>query len=377
MVSSINTIMYNLSLLNQRNEKVTYGLSSNEALQYGSDDSLKYNEILSINNNVNTYSSILTRIQLSESFNTTSDTAVSSMKTSLESAISLILTAATGTTSDDGKVSIANELESLKNSIFNLANSSVNNQYLFAGKNTSSTPFVKDEATGKISYVGTNDNKTVNVEKNTYNKQGVNGLELLYYTNSTAQNGSDLTFSENELIYDANGNQYQMLDTNNDGNYDGLYLNADSSNTPLSLSNNGDGTFTINNTTGLSLESKRSIFDDLDDAINALNKKDSNGNSISEDEANSIISNSIDKFNNIFNVLNLAHTNLGIRTASINNYESIIQTKVTNYKILQQNTSSADLTALAVESQALQNTYTALYSTINKINNLSLVKYLS
>lgn len=377
MVSSINTIMYNLSLLNQRNEKVTYGLSSNEALQYGSDDSLKYNEILSINNNVNTYSSILTRIQLSESFNTTSDTAVSSMKTSLESAISLILTAATGTTSDDGKVSIANELESLKSSIFNLANSSVNNQYLFAGKNTSSTPFVKDEATGKISYVGTNDNKTVNVEKNTYNKQGVNGLELLYYTNSTAQNGSDLTFSENELIYDANGNQYQMLDTNNDGNYDGLYLNADSSNTPLSLSNNGDGTFTINNTTGLSLESKRSIFDDLDDAINALNKKDSNGNSISEDEANSIISNSIDKFNNIFNVLNLAHTNLGIRTASINNYESIIQTKVTNYKILQQNTSSADLTALAVESQALQNTYTALYSTINKINNLSLVKYLS
>lgn len=377
MVNSINTIMYNLSLLNKRNEKVTYGLSSNEALQYGSDDSSKYNQILSINNSVNSYSSILERIQSSTSFNTTSDTAVSSMKTSLESAKSLILQASTATTSSDGKASIANELESLKDTIFNLANSSVDNQYLFAGKSTSTTPFIKDETTGKISYVGTNDNKTINVEKNTYNKQGVNGVELLYYTNSTAQNGSDLTFGENELIYDANGNQYQMLDTNNDGNYDGLYLNADSSNTPLSLTNNGDGTFTVNNTTGSSLESKRSIFDDLDDAINALNQKDSNGNSISEDEANEIISNSVDKFDDIYDVVNLAHANLGIRTASIDNYESIIQTKVTNYSVLQKTIAAADLTALAVESQALENTYTALYSTINKVNNLSLVKYLS
>lgn len=377
MVSSISTIMYNLSLLNSRNEKVTYGLSSNEALQYGSDDSSKYNQILSINNSVNSYSSILERIQSSTSFNTTSDTAVSSMKTSLESAKSLILQASTATTSNDGKASIANELESLKDTIFNLANSSVDNQYLFAGKSTSTTPFIKDETTGKISYVGTNDNKTINVEKNTYNKQGVNGVELLYYTNSTAQNGSDLTFGENELIYDANGNQYQMLDTNNDGNYDGLYLNADSSNTPLSLTDNGDGTFTVNNTIGSSLESKRSIFDDLDDAINALNQKDSNGNSISEDEANEIISNSVDKFDDIYDVVNLAHANLGIRTASIDNYESIIQTKVTNYSVLQETIAAADLTALAVESQALENTYTALYSTINKVNNLSLVKYLS
>lgn len=377
MVSSISTIMYNLSLLNSRNEKVTYGLSSHEALQYGSDDSSKYNQILSINNSVNSYSSILDRIQSSTSFNTTSDTAVSSMKTSLESAKSLILQASTATTSNDGKASIANELESLKDTIFNLANSSVDNQYLFAGKSTSTTPFIKDETTGKISYVGTNDNKTINVEKNTYNKQGVNGVELLYYTNSTAQNGSDLTFGENELIYDANGNQYQMLDTNNDGNYDGLYLNGDTSNTPLSLTNNGDGTFTVNNTTGSSLESKRSIFDDLDDAINALNQKDSNGNSISEDEANEIISNSVDKFDDIYDVVNLAHANLGIRTASIDNYESIIQTKVTNFSVLQKTIAAADLTALAVESQALENTYTALYSTINKVNNLSLVKYLS
>ena len=377
MVSSINTIMYNLSLLNSRNEKVTYGLSSNEALQYGSDDSSKYNQLLSINNSVNSYSSILDRIQSSTSYNTTSDTAVSSIKTSLESAQSLILKASTDTTDSDNKETIANELESIKDYIFSLANSSASNQYLFSGNSVTTQPFVKDETTGKISYVATNDNKTVNVETNTYNTQGLNGIELLYYTNQTAQTGENLTFDENEIILDKDGNQYKLLDTDNDGIYNGLYLNGDSSQTPLSITNNGDGTYTTTNTGTTPLTSKHSVFDDLDEVINSLKQEDKNGNSISEDEADSILSSFVDKIGDIYDNVNLAHAKLGIRTASIENYESIVQTKLTNFSILQETIGAADLTALAVESQALENTYTALYSTINKVNNLSLVKYLS
>lgn len=377
MVSSINTIMYNLSLLNSKNEKVTYGLSSNEALQYGSDDSSKYNQLLSINNSVNSYSSILDRIQSSTSYNTTSDTAVSSIKTSLESAQSLILKASTDTTDSDNKETIANELESIKDYIFSLANSSASNQYLFSGNSVTTQPFVKDETTGKISYVATNDNKTVNVETNTYNTQGLNGIELLYYANQTAQTGEDLTFEENEIILDKDGNQYKLLDTDNDGIYNGLYLNGDSSQTPLSITNNGDGTYTTTNTGTTPLTSKHSVFDDLDEVINSLKQQDKNGNSISEDEADSILSSFVDKIGDIYDNVNLAHAKLGIRTASIENYESIVQTKLTNFSILQETVGAADLTALAVESQALENTYTALYSTINKVNNLSLVKYLS
>lgn len=377
MVSSINTIMYNLSLLNSKNEKVTYGLSSNEALQYGSDDSSKYNQLLSINNSVNSYSSILDRIQSSTSYNTTSDTAVSSIKTSLESAQSLILKASTDTTDSDNKETIANELESIKDYIFSLANSSASNQYLFSGNSVTTQPFVKDETTGKISYVATNDNKTVNVETNTYNNQGLNGIELLYYTNQTAQTGENLTFEKNEIILDKDGNQYKLLDTDNDGVYNGLYLNGDSSQTPLSITDNGDGTFTTTNTGTTPLTSKHSVFDDLDEVINSLKQQDKNGNSITEDEADSILSSYVDKIGDIYDNVNLAHAKLGIRTASIENYESIVQTKLTNFSILQETVGAADLTALAVESQALENTYTALYSTINKVNNLSLVKYLS
>jgi flagellar hook-associated protein 3 FlgL len=377
MVSSINTIMYNLELLNKRNSKVTYQMSSGDALQNGSDNSKQYNQILSINNSVKSYSSILERIQQSNAYNTTSDTAVSSMKTSMESAKALVIRALNGTLSSSDKLTIADEIESIKDSIYSLANSNVNGQYLFSGKSSTVQSFQKDETTGQISYVATNDNKTVNVENNNYATQGLNGIELLYYTSQTAQSGENLTFDENEIILDKDGNQYKLLDTNNDNSFDGLYLNGDSSNTPLSITDNGDGTFTTTNSGTTTMESKHSVFNDLDEIINALKQQDSNGNSISEDEANTILSNSLSKIEKAYDTINVSHSKLGTRTASIENYEDIVQSKLTNFNILQENYSGADLTALAIESQSLESTYTALYSTINKINNLSLVKYLS
>ena len=377
MVSSISTIKYNLSLLNQRNEKVTYQMSSGDALQYGSDNSQQYNQILSINNNVNSYSSILERIKLSTAYNTTSDTAVASMKTSMESIKALVTKALTATTSSDGKATIADEIESLKEGIYSLANSNTSGQYLFSGSSSSTQAFQKDATTGKITYAATNDNKSVNVETGSYSTQGVNGIELLYYTKNTAQVGEDLTFDEKEIILDKDGNQYKLLDNDNDGSYDGLYLNGDNSNTPLSITDNGDGTYTVNNSGTTALQSKHSIFDDLDEIVNALKQQDSSGNAITEDEANTLLSDALDKINTAYDTMNITHAKLGTRTASIENYESIVQTKLTNFNLLQENYSAADLTALAIESQSLESTYTALYSTINRVNNLSLVKYLS
>ena len=228
-----------------------------------------------------------------------------------------------------------------------------------------------------ITYIATNDNKSVNVETDSYTTQGVNGIELLYYTNNTAQVGENLTFDENEIILDKDGNQYKLLDNDNDGSYDGLYLNGDNSNTPLSITDNGDGSYTVNNTGSTALQSKHYIFDDLDKIINALKQQDSSGNTITEDEATTLLSDALSTVTNAYDTMNITHAKLGTRTASIENYESIVQSKLTNFNLLQENYSAADLTALAIESQSLESTYTALYSTISKINNLSLVKYLN
>lgn len=310
MISSIDTIKYNLTLLNKRNERVTYQMSSGEALQNGSDDSQKYNKILSINNNVNTYTSILERIQSSESYNINSDKSVDSMKNSMENIIELLTKAVTGTTTSDGKSAIADEIESQMNTIFSLANTKIDGQYLFSGKSTTVQPFVKDATTGKITYAATDDNKTVNVENNNYATQGLNGKELLYYTDSTTS-------------------------------------------------------------------TQVSVFDDLSEIVNALRLQDSSGNTITQDAADTILSNALDKLDAGYDAMNVAHSKLGTRTATIENYETIVQTKLTNFNILQEEYGSADLTTLAIESQSLENTYTALYSTINKVNSLSLVQYLS
>ena len=377
MVSSINSIMYNLNLLNEKNAKVTYGLSSGNALQNGSDDSQQYNQILSVNNKVRTYDSILSQIQSSSSYNETSDSTVSSIKTSLESAQSLILKALNGTTSSDNKESISYEIDSLKDTLYNLSNTNVDGEYLFSGKDSSTQAFKKDSTTGKITYTGSNDNKTLNVEKNNYVTQGVTGAELFYYPKNSATVGSNLTFTDNEIISDDSGNKYKLLDTNSDGNYDGLYLNGDSTTTPISITKNSDNTYTINNTTSSTLQSKHSIFDDLNDISNALNQKDSSGNSITSDQADTLLSSLLTNLQTGYDYTNLAHSKLGTRNSTIDNYETIVQTKLTNFNVLKEEYSGADMTKLAVESQSLQNTYTALYSTINKINSLSLVNYLN
>ena len=377
MVSSINNIMFNLDMLNKRSEKNTYGLSSGDALQYGSDNSKQYNEILSVKNNVKSYTSILDKIQLSGAYNDTSDSAVSNMKNSVKSVQSLVLEALNGTNNSDTKEIIAANIESEKETIFNLVNSSVNGQYVFSGKNTDSASFEKDAVSGKINYTGSYDNKTLNVEDKTYATQGVNGIELLYTPSQSAQAGSDLTFSADERILDNDGNEYGLVDTDSNDVYDGLYLNGDTSNTPISTSitNNGDGTYTASSVS-VALESKTSIFDTLDEIINALRQQDSSGNAITEDAANQILSNSLEKIGSANDNVNLNHAILGTRTSYIDNYEQITEAKLTNFNILYETYAGADLTALAIESQSLQNTYTALYSTISKINSLSLVDYL-
>lgn len=377
MVSSINTIMYNLELLNERNSKVTYGLSSNKALDQGSDDSIKYDYLLGIENNLNTYTSIQNRIEVSSSYNTFSDATTSGIKTAMESVNTNIIEALNDTTNSNDKIIIANEIEQIKDTLFSLVNDSTNGEYLFSGNNTDTIPFVKDDVTGQITYESDYSNKKVNVEKNQYVVQGINGIDLIYYTNDSASNGEVLDFTSNEIIIDEEGNEWKVLDNDNDGIFDGLYLNGDTSSTSISLTTNSDGTFSITNTENIKLESKHSYFDDLDDLIATLKQEDAVGNDITLSEVSTLLSSALEKFDLAYDNTNTSHAKLGIRTSLIDTYSQTVQSKLTNFTLLEEQYGSADLTALAIESQSLENTYTALYSTINKINDLSLVKYIS
>ena len=376
MVSSINSIMQNLQILNKENAKVTHSLSSGEALEYGSDDSSTYTMILSLQSSLRTYGSIQTQIEDATLINTFADSSLASAKTTVESIKTKILKALNDTVNSDDKQILATEIEDMKKSLLSLANSSVNDKYLFGGTSYMTTPFVEDETTGQISYVGNYEEQQVNVDKNKYVTQGANGIDAFYYTTSTALSGENLEFGENELIVDSQGNQWKFIDSNNDGTIDTdkLYLNGDITQASIDVTDLGTtpATYSLTNTQSDTLEVKHSLFDDLNEMITTLRDT-----SLSEDEQDTILSESLEKITSAYSAMNIAHSIVGSRTNLIENYGDVIQSKITNLTALEQEYAGADLTQLALKSQALENTYTSLYYTINKVNSLSLINYLS
>lgn len=376
MISSINSIMQNLQMLNKENAKVTHGLSSGDALEYGSDDSIKYTMILSLQSSLRTYTSIESKIDDASLVNTFTDSSLASVKTKVESINSKILKALNDTVNSDDKKILATEIEDMKNSLLSLANDTVNDKYLFSGTDYNTKPFVEDEVTGQITYAGNYENLIVNVDKNKYATQGANGIDSFYYTTATASNAESLEFGENDLIVDTQKNQWKFVDSDNDGNIntDKLYLNGDLTQASIDVTDLGTtpATYTLTNTQNVTLEVKHSFFDDLNEMIDTLRD-----DTLGEDGQDAILSESLNKIKEMNNNLSVTHSVVGSRTSAIESYADVIQSKITNLSVLELEYASADTTELALKSQALENTYTSLYYTLNKVNNLSLMKYLS
>lgn len=376
MVNSINSMMYNLQQLGELNSKVTYGLSTGDALEYGSDDASTYNMVLSFQQEIRTYNSIQDQIEDASLVNTFSDSALSEIKTQIETIQAKLMESLNDTVNSDDKIIIANEIEDMKASLLSLANTTADNKYVFAGTAYDTPPFVEDETTGEVTYVGNNEDLKVNVDKGKYVTQGATGIDVFYYTTAVAQTGETVEFEANDLLVDSDGNQWKFIDSDNDGvlNTDKLYLNGDMTSSSLNVTDLGTtpATYSVTNTESVNLEVKHSLFDDLNEMITTLNDT-----SLSESDQDTIMSTQLENIKSAFDSANIAHSIVGSSTSLIDNYAEVIQTKITNFTIFETEYASADITELALKSQALENTYTAIYSTISRVNSLSLVNYLS
>ncbi len=134
---------------------------------------------------------------------------------------------------------------------------------------------------------------------------------------------------------------------------------------------------TTPNIDGTKFEAKTNIFDFIDNAVNALKKIDSSGNPISDADSKALISNSVGEFDKAFDAVNIAHADLGGKNQVFEFSLQRLSSKLTQYNVLSLEIGGADLSKLAMESKALELTYTALYSTISKTNQLSLVNFLN
>ncbi len=134
--------------------------------------------------------------------------------------------------------------------------------------------------------------------------------------------------------------------------------------------------------THMRFESKHNYFDDLNVIINALEgystKLDgTKGYEMTDDGVDESLRNGLTQTTNQFDATNIGHGELGGRNAVFEQSFEKIQAQITHYDILMQETNGADLAKLAMESKALELTYSSLYSTIAKMNQMSLVNYIN
>jgi flagellar hook-associated protein 3 FlgL len=392
MINQTQQTLYRLSNLDAQQQRVSYQMSTKEILQNGSDDSVLYSRIISVDDKARTFEGLKTQVERTNTQNKVADSSMSEIKKILEFVKAELIKANTATTSEDGLKAIAANLSGMKQNLLDLANTQAEGEYVFSGSDSAVKPFEVDSE-GNVTYVGNNKLRRVAVEEGSYRERGVTGLDMMMYPSSTAYKGGTLTFNEKDRIIDQDGNEWKFIDQDNadsDNNIttnvekDKLYkFDLDGNVTTETLSVNFDLTTNSYTTTpaftadGTKFEAKTNIFNIIDDAVDTLKLLDSDGNSISLADARTGIANVQNKISKAFDSVNVSHAELGGRNKVFEVSLERLSSKLTHYNILSQELGAANLSKVAMEAKALELTYTALYSTISKTNQLSLVNFMN
>jgi len=377
MINQTEQMMYRLDNLDTLQRKLNYQYGGKQ-LENGSDDSILYSRIISVDDKIRTYEGIETQIERTVIQNNTADSSMAEIKKILEYINSELIKANTDTTGEDGLKSIAINIAGMKENLYDLANTQVEGEYVFTGSDSSIKPFEKD-ANGKVTYVGDNKLRSIAVEEGSYRERGVNGFDMMMYSSATAYKGESLTFSATDRIIDQDGNEWKLNTPTNDTltKYD-----PDGNVTTDTMAVTYDA---VNNTyttpvftaDGTKFEAKTNIFDLIDNVVNSLNKVDSSGNPITTAQSKDLIGKGLDELKKAYDGVNIAHAELGSRNKIFETSLEGIGSKLTQYKIVSKDLSSSNLTEVALQAKALELTYTALYSTISKTNQLSLVNFMN
>lgn len=377
MINTTNEMTYRLDNLNAQQRKISYQMSTGRKIDNGSDDSVSYARQIQIEDKINMYEGLKSQIDRVNAQNNSADSTMSEIKKLLEFTKAEMIKASTSTTDANAKAGIAINLEGVKDNLLMLANTQVDGQYLFSGSDATVKPF-EDDGTGRIVYKGDTQLKKVAIEDGLYRNRGINGFDMMMYNTDVAtKNDPNLSFQEDQRIIDQDNFEWKLdASKTNLVRYD---YEGNATTDTKSVTNDGatPPTYTVNigTTDGQKFEAKSNIFDDFNEVIDALNGVDSTGNPISESEANSTIGSLLDNMGDAFDAVNIAHSELGGRNRIFENALESVNSKITQFNILFQEVGAADLSKVAVEAKALELTYTALYSTINRTNELSLVNF--
>lgn len=382
MINTTQQTFYRLENLNAEQKRISYQTSTEKILDNGSENSTLFAKQIYIDDKVTTYDGIKLQIEKTTAQNNVADSTMAEIKKLLDVLKTELIKANTATTGDEDKKSIAVKINGLKDNIFAAVNTQVEGEYLFSGSDSSKQSFLKDSTTGDITYNGDNLLRKVAVEEGSYRERGVNGFDILMYNSDVAtKSDPNLSFKDTDRILDEDGNEWKR----NGAVLEKYDLEGNLTNPLVSLPGiTSDGatppTFTVAvgapPPDGTRFETKTNIFGVIDNVLDALNKVDSFGNPVSDTVAKDVLQSSTDKVGASYDYVNNAHAELGSRNKVLEISLERVNAKLLQFNVLSQELGGADLGKLAIESKALELTYTALYSTVKKTNELSLVNFL-
>jgi flagellar hook-associated protein 3 FlgL len=434
MIDLTNQMSYRIGSLDVQNQKISYQMSTGKKLENGSDDAVLYGKVVNIETNLRTYEGLKTQIEKTTAQNTVADGAVDEVKKVLDTIkVDLLKSLNSGMTRPD-RVAVAKNVEGMRENLLSLMNTQVDDEFIFSGSNTTVPTYEKDadfKINGQVDFKGNSHLRNIAVEPNVYRERGITATDVMMYNTDTTAVDETISFTQRETVVDEYGNTWKLADIdidNADGDddittgTDGVklfkykedgslskyadsagvlhpeYLDVTATAVPggqtiytsetLSDANAANPKHISDKTaSGLLLEAKHNVFDDLNIMINALygystkqtDDPTTNGQKdavIDDESVRQILSNTLELMSNQFDATNIAHAELGGRNRIFESSLERVNSKVTHYNILMQETNGADMAKLAMESKSLELTYNALYSTVSKMNQLSLVNFL-
>ena len=375
MINQTDQTLFRLANLNAEQTRISYQMATGKKIDNGSEDASGYSREIFVDDRIRTYEGIKYQIERTTVQNNASDSAIGEMKKLLEVVKTELIRASTDTTSDEGRKAIALNIAGIKENLYDLANTQIEGEYLFSGSDSSVKPFANDSDV--ISYQGDNSLRKIAVDDGSYRERGVTGYDVMTYPSSTATFGEAFSFKDTQSntiidqdgsIWELNAGKTDIQKLDEEGNLsiplESKPISSNDGLTPTTYTIADIGS-TIGVDEGIKFEDRSSIFDLLDTITESLNNSDMD-----------TLSESQEIFSGAYDSLNVAHAKLGAKNQMFELSLERVSSKLTQYNILSQEIGAVDLAAVAIESKSLEITYTALYSTIQKTNELSLVNFL-
>ncbi len=198
----VTSSMYYNSLYSTNNLKINNELfdvnkqiASGLKIQYAKDDVRTFSETMRLDNELVTIGQIKQSTESGYKVSNQTDTVLNEFSTAMNRMRTLLVNAANGTNDDDSLDAIAGELRGLEKHFKNLANTSINGQFLFSGSAVNTRP-IDDKGV----YHGNDAGMDSFLGSNSTQKYNLTGAELFLGEDKLTRRNTTTNVINNDLI---------------------------------------------------------------------------------------------------------------------------------------------------------------------------------